>query len=269
MSVLVNNIIFIVALLFLGFFIWLWISYRKVAHPKWKLPTDVFPEEWRRILNAEVSFYESLNPAEKIRFETKVQEFLLNCKITGVETDVSLYDQLLVASSAVIPIFRFDNWRYTNIREVLLYPTTFDHNFQFENQDADRRILGMVGNHNMEGLMILSKEALELGFKNGTDKHNTAIHEFVHLIDKSDGVVDGIPQLLLERQYAIPWLHIMKMEIERIQKGKSDINPYGATNNAEFFAVASEYFFERPELLEEKHPELYGILVKIFDKRKL
>ncbi len=269
MTFIYQNIIFILAVIFLILFIWFWISYRKVAHPKWKVPTGPFPVDWRMVLNVEVAFYNSLDTEEQKRFEYKVQEFLLNCKITGVKTDVSLNDQLLVASSAVIPIFAFDHWRYSNIREVLLYPNTFDKNFQFEGADldSDRRILGMVGSHNMEGIMILSKQALEMGFKNESDKHNTAIHEFVHLIDKSDGIIDGIPQLLLEKQYTIPWLHIINEEIEKITEGKSDINPYGATNKAEFFSVASEYFFERPKLLEEKHPELYGLLERIFDQK--
>lgn len=253
---------FILIISLLGFG---WVSYRNAAHPKWKTPTEPFPAEWRSILNEEVLFYHSLSGEEQKRFEYKVQEFLLNCRITGIKTEVDLRDKLLVASSAIIPIFGFDAWRYTNIREVLLYPNMFNENFDFEG-GSGRRILGMVGNQNMEGVMILSKEALRLGFKNESDKQNTAIHEFVHLIDKSDGQIDGLPKLLMERQYAIPWIDSMNKEIERIYEGKSDINPYGATNKAEFFSVISEYFFERPKLLEEKHPELYALLEKIFNQ---
>src|SRR6218665_1114120 len=161
--------------IFVALLILAWFGWRNLAHPKWKIPNEPFPTEWRTILMNEVIFYNSLTTEEKKRFEFKVQEFLLNCRITGVKTDVSLGDKLLVASSAVIPIFGFDNWRYSNIREVLLYPTTFNMNFQFDEQSEDKMVLGMVGSHNMEGIMILSKEALELGFKNESDKHNTAI----------------------------------------------------------------------------------------------
>ena len=56
----------------------------------------------------------------------------------------------------------------------------------------------------------------------------------------------------------------MHNSMQKIMKEKSDINPYGATNEAEFFAVVSEYFFERPDLLQERHPELYDLLTKIF-----
>jgi Mlc titration factor MtfA (ptsG expression regulator) len=247
-------------LLFLG-----WRSYNQASHSKWKVPQETFPEEWRAILNREVVFYTSLEESEKTRFEYKVQEFLLNCRITGIKTEVSLTDKLLVASSAIIPIFGFDSWKYSNIHEVLIYPAMFDENYQFEGE-SDRRILGMVGNQSMEGIMILSKEALELGFKNESNKHNTAIHEFVHLIDKSDGEIDGLPKVLMDRKYALPWIDLMNKEIERIYAGKSDINPYGATNRAEFLSVISEYFFERPKLLEEKHPELYALLEKIFNQ---
>jgi hypothetical protein len=93
---------------------------------------------------------------------------------------------------------------------------------------------------------------------------NTTIHEFVHLIDEADGSVDGIPSLLLEKQYAIPWIDLINKKIEEIYAGNSDINPYGGTNRAEFFAVVSEYFFERPKLLKRNHPELYDLLEKIF-----
>lgn len=256
-------IAFILITLLFGFG---WVSYNKAAHTKWQVPRETFPAEWREILSREVLFYSSLDQTEKERFEYKVQEFLLNCRITGVKTDVSLTEKLLVASSAIIPIFGFDSWRYTNIHEVLLYPDMFNENFEFEG-GSDRRILGMVGNQSMEGIMILSKEALHLGFKNESDKQNTAIHEFVHLIDKSDGETDGLPKVLMDKQYALPWIDLMSKEIDRIYADKSDINPYGATNRAEFLSVISEYFFERPQLLEEKHPELYALLEKIFNQK--
>jgi MtfA peptidase len=228
----------------------------------WKVPKDPFPKDWRILLIRDVSFYNALSDEEKTRFEYKVQEFLLNCRITGIKTSVDTTDKILVASSAVIPIFGFDDWRYSNIHEVLLYPSTF--NERFSTSDADRNVLGMVGSGYMEGKMILSKPALKHGFKNESDKKNTAIHEFVHLIDKTDGSVDGIPSLLMKRQYAIPWIDLINKKIDEIYEGKSDINPYGGTNQAEFFSVVSEYFFERPKLLAKNHPALYKLLEGVF-----
>jgi Mlc titration factor MtfA (ptsG expression regulator) len=244
---------------------------RSLYGKKWKTPKEDFPYKWRDILEEKVVFYKSLSKQDKKEFEFKVQEFILNYKIIGIDTDIDDLDRILVASSAIIPIFAFKDWRYTNLDIVQLYPDMFDKNFQIEGKG--RRILGMVGSGFMEGRMILSKQALYQGFSNESDKKNTAIHEFVHLIDKSDSVIDGVPSLLLEKQYTIPWLDMLDKEIDAIYKKNSDVNPYGASNRAEFFAVISEYFFERPQLLKRKHPELYAKLEEIFNqkmtKRKL
>ena len=235
---------------------------KKEATSKWKEPKTSFLEKWKLILIEKVAFYNALNKEEKKLFEYKVHEFILNCKIIGVDVSVDITDRLLIGASAVIPIFNFPRWRYPNISEIILYPKMF--NKDFETTGKDRRILGMVGNGYLEGKMILSKPALHLGFANESDKKNTAIHEFVHLIDKLDGEIDGIPKVLLDKQYIIPWLDLMNKKMEEIYDENSDINPYGGTNNAEFFSVASEYFFERPKLLAKKHPDLYSLLEKIF-----
>ena len=241
------------------------IIYKSTLVKKWQEPKQAFSIEWRHILEEKVVFYKSLSTKDKANFEYRVQEFILNYKIIGIDVAIDSVDKLLVASSAIIPIFAFPNWRYTNLTIIQLYPDMF--NADFETEGEGRRTLGMVGNGFMEGKMILSKPALHHGFSNESDKKNTAIHEFVHLIDKSDAVIDGIPEILLEKQYAIPWLDLMNKNIDLIYKNKSDINPYGATNLAEFFAVISEYFFERPQLLSRKHPELYKLLEEIFDQK--
>ena len=254
-----SPIITILIVVIISFLLFSW--YRR-SHPGWIVPKEPFPADWRIILIRNVSFYNVLSEEEKIRFEYKVQEFLLNCRITGIETIVDTTDRMLIASSAVIPIFAFPDWTYSNIHEVLLYPSMF--NEKFDTEGPDRSILGMVGSGYMEGKMILSQQALKHGFMNESDKQNTAIHEFVHLIDKTDGVIDGIPSILLEKQYSIPWIDLINKKIDELLDGESDINPYGGSNRAEFFSVASEYFFERPKLLERNHPDLYKLLERIF-----
>ena len=98
---------------------------------------------------------------------------------------------------------------------------------------------------------------------------NTAIHEFIHLIDKTDGEVDGIPEVLLQHQYTLPWVNMMRENMQKMMKGESeDIDLYAVTNQGEFFAVVSEYFFNRPDKLQEKHPELYAMLERMFLRRE-
>ncbi|MVN92635.1 M90 family metallopeptidase [Mucilaginibacter aquatilis] len=217
----------------------------------------------KQLLLDNVSFYEALNSADKLRFEHKITAFLEEVHIEGVGLEVDDLDRVLVASSAVIPVFGFDEWRYNNLTNVILYPDTFNNDFQFEG-DENRNIMGMVGSGYMNGQMLLSRAALIRGFSKSSGKHNTGIHEFVHLLDKSDGATDGVPENFLPHEYATPWLKMMHQEIDRIERGKSDIDAYAATNEAEFLAVVSEYFFEKPDQLKDKHPELYAQLSRMF-----
>lgn len=216
----------------------------------------------KKILNQEVDFYQKLDKKNKNRFELLVNEFLGYVRIEGVGTDITDTDKVLIASSAIIPVFGFPEWKYKNLTNVILYPDTFDKDFQFDG--AHRNIMGMVGSGYMNGQMLLSREALTKGFSSASGKENAAIHEFVHLLDKSDGATDGIPENLLAHEYAIPWLKMMHQEMHRIEAGKSDINPYALTNEAEFLAVASAYFFEKPDKFQHMHKELYQMLSLIF-----
>ena len=216
----------------------------------------------KKILFDYVIYYQQLSDAEKNEFEQRVSGFLKQVRITGVKTTVEDTDRVFVAAAAIIPIFAFKGWEYKNIHEVLLYPDSFNEDYQLQGQGRD--VLGMVGNGPMQNVMILSQHDLRNGFLNHTDKSNTAIHEFVHLVDKTDGDTDGYPFALLPHKYAVPWIKRIHQEIQLIQTGHSDINPYAATNEAEFLAVAAEYFFEQPHLMQQKHPALYNLLKQIF-----
>lgn len=239
------------------------VAYFLFRSPKKKKILFEAPPNFKDVLASTVPFYQNLDAAGKLHFENKLVDFLQRVRITGVQTSVTDEDRILVAASAVIPIFGFRDWEYNSLNEVLLYPGNFDESYQTEGND--KKILGMVGWGHMNGVMILSQHELRQDFLNKTGKDNTAIHEFVHLVDKRDGAIDGVPEVLLhDHHYAVPWLKMMHAEIQKIKEGRSDINPYGATNEAEFFAVAAEYFFERPELFKTKHPELYNMMVKVF-----
>ena len=233
-----------------------------ILKKKKKQPIQKLSETYRRLLTDNVDFYNELDDAKKNEFENRMQLFFSRVRITGVKTTIEDIDNVLIAASAIIPIFGFPDWEYINLHEVLVYPGAFDETFNQEG--ADRDILGLVGTGPLQNVMVLSKPGLREGFLNRTGKSNMAIHEFVHLIDKTDGSIDGIPEFLLSKQYILPWLELMRREINKIMADRSDIDPYGATSQAEFFAVVSEYFFARPDLLQTQHPELYNLLVTIF-----
>lgn len=233
-----------------------------IFHAKRKRSALPLPPHQLLLLNEKVDFYRLLDLEKRKEFEKRVQHFLSRVKITGVRTIVEDLDKILIASGAIIPIFGFPDWEYNNLNEVLLYPDAFDDDFK--QQGGGRDILGLVGSGAYQNIMILARQQLRAGFENTAGKENTAIHEFTHLIDKTDGYTDGIPELLLSKQLITPWINLIHEKIKQIIENDSDINPYGATNQAEFFAVVSEYFFKRPDLLQIKHPDLYELLVSIF-----
>jgi MtfA peptidase len=227
---------------------------------------ELAPEAYQLLLD-NVVFFRDLDDKQKKVFQKRVADFLVHVKITGVGTNVEDLDRLLIASGAIIPIFAFPGWRYNNISEVLLYKDTFNADYSADGNE--RNILGMVGDGALNRQMILSQPSVRSSFKNAEDGHNTVIHEFVHLIDKADGATDGIPEYLLSRPYVIPWINRIHETIREMKdKGHSDINLYGATNDAEFFAVIAEYFFERPKELKIHHRELYEMLEQMFHPSK-
>ena len=230
---------------------------------RYKPTQTVLSSAQKEILLNNIPYYSRLSDVGKAYFDDRVEHFLDTVHIEGVGLEINDTDRIMVASSAVIPIFGFKDWTYRNVTNVLLYPDTFDKDYQFEGGE-ERNIMGMVGSGYMNGQMILSRAALIKGFSKNAGKENTGIHEFVHLLDKTDGATDGVPESFLPHEYTKPWLSMMNQEIHKIEAGHSDINPYAATNEAEFFAVASEYFFEKPDQFQAKHPELYEMLSRIF-----
>jgi Mlc titration factor MtfA (ptsG expression regulator) len=222
----------------------------------------LLPENYRELLTDYVKFYRQLDEEGKDKFEKRIEQFLSAVKITGVNAVAEDIDRLLIASGAIIPVFAISDWQYINLHEVLLYPGAF--NEDFDQAGSDRPIAGMVGTGAMQHVMIITKWQLRQGFINEQTAGNTAIHEFVHLIDKMDGTMDGIPEIILERKYKEPWKNMMDTTIGQMKSYGSDIDMYGATNPVEFFAVISEYFFEQPGQLKTNHPDLYEMLGRIY-----
>ncbi|MBN8823787.1 MULTISPECIES: M90 family metallopeptidase [unclassified Spirosoma] len=253
-------LISIPVLLLLGWVIW------QYARPR-TIDTSAIAATYPQLLQQHVAYYRSLPDDRKKEFEKRVAHFLSTVRIEGVGTTVDELDKVLVASSAIIPIFGFTDWYYP-LTNVLLYADRFNEDYQTEGDN--RMILGMVGEGGaLQSTMVLSKPALHEGFANKTSKGNTGIHEFVHLLDKVDGATDGLPEYLLEKDHIKPWLQLIHKSIQDIRANRSDIDPYGITNEAEFFAVVSEYFFKRPDLLQEKHPALFARLEEIFHQNPL
>jgi MtfA peptidase len=223
------------------------------------------PEHFRDLLLDYVRFYAALDEDAKKLFEERFRKFLSAVKITGVNAEVEDLDRVLIGAAAIIPVFYIRDWEYVHLREILVYPGNF--NMDFEQQGNERMVTGMVGTGALQNVMILSKWELRQGFINGHSQRNTAIHEFVHLVDKMDGTFDGVPEILLERKYIPRWKQLVENIMEETRNGKTDIDAYATTNAVECFAVISEYFFEQREMFKERHPELNEMMETVFIKK--
>ena len=220
-----------------------------------------FPAQWEQILRTHVAYFEALDEMGKVRFRQLVQIFLNEVRITGIRTEVNDTIRVLVAASAAIPIFGFHDWEYHRLREVLIYPDSFDDAYQ-STGGPDAPILGMVGLHHLSGVMILSKPALLAGFAHESGNHNVGVHEFAHLFEKEAseyGLPPEVPWMVVRQ-----WVRYVARELARPSQHGAHINAYAYTNEHEFFAVLAEYFFTSPELLKCRDPILYALLRDLF-----
>ena len=252
----------LISLFVLAFPVWSILARRRRLR-RWPPVSVSFSSRLRKIFSRKVPFYQALPANQKRRFVSRVLRFLQGPRISASGTRINEVDVALVGASAIIPVFRLDHWRYRGLDEIVVFGPSFDR--RLAGHDREGRIVGLLGEGEAEGKMFLCRDALHRGFEQEGDADNTAIHEFVHLIDKMDGRVDGIPKLLMRRQYVLPWLKLIKRKIGEIKDGQSDLNPYAAMGNEEFLAVAAEYFFEKPEEIKEAHPVLHRALERIFE----
>ncbi|MEK6532414.1 MAG: zinc-dependent peptidase, partial [Nitrospirota bacterium] len=197
----------------------------------------------------------------KIRFRQLVQIFLDEVRITGIRAEVDETIRVLVAASAVIPIFGFHDWEYHRLHEVLIYPDAFDDAYRTRG-GSDEHILGMVGLHHLSGVMILSKPALLAGFSPQPGTQNVGVHEFAHLVEKESGEYGLPPEVpwMAVRQ----WVRYVARELAHPSSRRTHVSDYAYTNEHEFFAVLAEYFFTSPDLLKRRDPALYTLLRDLF-----
>jgi Mlc titration factor MtfA (ptsG expression regulator) len=215
-----------------------------------------FPPEWRPILEKGVPFYRKLDDATRARFEEKLKIFAWTKEFVaagGMTVDDRV--RVLVASAAARLTLNLPDEHFARLTEIVIYPSHYQH------PGGDAIIFGEA--HRF-GTMVLSFDAVTQGIANDADGHNTAVHELAHVLDAADGSFDGTP--VLARSAYAPWARIMSQAFLRLRdgKGKQVLRRYGATNEAEFFAVATEAFFEKPAQLKRKQPELYHVLAEYY-----
>jgi MtfA peptidase len=191
-------------------------------------------------------------------FSRAAHAFLSDRPITGIGTDVTDELRVLVAASAVTLSFRWSGYKWRQLPEVLLYPDNFDREYQFGG--AERA--GTVDNW---GTVVLSVPALVHSFQHPDDCYHVGLHEFAHVLDLGRSRPNGIPPGLSMAQMR-RWVEIQRTEMEELRMGRSILEPYGMSNDVEFFAVSVEAFFQTPIEMRVRHQSLYSFLSEYFDQ---
>ncbi|MBI2900043.1 MAG: zinc-dependent peptidase [Planctomycetes bacterium] len=223
-----------------------------------RLSREPVPPEWREVLEKNVPAYRRLAPDRKAAFERDVAIFVRENSFRGVD-GVEATDELkvLAATSAILLLFGRTEREFPKIGEILFYPRSFDEDYRSHGD-----IAGLVHPH---GTVVLSAPDLRRSFA-AADGFHVGLHEFAHLLDLAGGTCDGVP-IDLDPKLVQPWCRLAAAELERIRTGRGALRAYGGTNEAEFWAVAVEAFFEQPEALRRGNAELYAILEEYFGRR--
>lgn len=214
------------------------------------------PESWLPIIDRRLTFVETLPETERTRFFEHLKVFVWEKHFFGVKgLEVTDEIRIVVAAAAARISRRLSLDVYDRLTEIVIYPSTYQHG---------PHAGGVLGEAHPFGTVVLAWDAVTGGIATPNDGHDTAIHEFAHVLDIADGVFDGTPEL--DADAFDDWGHVMGKHFERLKAdhARSPLREYGATNEAEFFAVATEAFFEKPKTLERRAPDLYRELRRFF-----
>ncbi|MEP7101031.1 MAG: M90 family metallopeptidase [Burkholderiales bacterium] len=223
-----------------------------------------FPVEWRQILRTRVPYFRTLPADLQLQLKKRMQVFLAEKPFIGcaglVVTDEM---RVTIAAQACLLILNRRTDHFANLRQVLVYPGAFvvdkvradGAGVSHERRDA------LAGESWSLGQVVLSWQDTLDGASVIDDGRNVVIHEFAHQLDQANGAANGAPQLPSRARRA-RWQRVLGAEFQALQRRvsageESLLSDYGAVDPAEFFAVASEVFFEQPARLAAEHATLY------------
>ena len=239
-----------------------------------KLTQVPFPPAWEDIVRRNVAHYCMLEDHERAHLRSLIQVFAAEKHWEGAG-GLELTDEIriTISAQACLLLLGLPHNYYRNVKSIIVYPSTVvtpQHKPGFFEHSAGPVALKqpIIGQAFQRGPVILCWDAGLRGGRHPEDGHNVIYHEFAHKLDMLDGTADGTPPLRDRTEYR-DWVRICSDEYLRLkqntQKGKkSFLNAYGATNEAEFFAVATEQFFDQPRLMVKHAPSLYRVLQEYY-----
>ena len=228
-----------------------------------KLLLMSFPDEWEQIIRKNVPLYNRLPDSLKQQLHGLMNVFLAEKKFEGCGgLEMTNEIKVTIAAQACMLLLNRKAHYFRKLRSILVYP----HTYAAKEVSSDGRIIiegqsVRLGESWQNGPVVLAWDSVTGGTRNIADAHNVVLHEFAHQLDQEDGSADGAP-ILEHRSRYVTWARVLSKEYEMLQRKKEEhrksiMNKYGATNPAEFFAVATETFFEKSKQMKKRHPELY------------
>jgi len=242
------------------FYLFFYRDWRRQRHLK-----RPFPEQWRKQLQAQVPIYSRLPPGLKQQLEHRVQLFLAEKSFYGCDGfEIDDRVRVTIAGHACLLILARRYSDFDDVRSILVYPDAY----HVRGMESDGMVVSMSdevrsGEASSHGQVVLAWAECEEGATDPDGQHNVILHEFAHQLDYLDDAADGAPPLSGEQ--ARHWQETMSRAYENLQRSlqhhqKPWLDPYGATEPAEFFAVLTEAFFQQPDHLKEEQPEVYEAL---------
>lgn len=236
-----------------------------------RLRAQPFPPKWRKILERSFPLFLNLSKADQQELEGHILVFLREKRFEGCGgLEITDKIRLTIAAQACLLLLHRKSDYYSRLNSILVYPSTY---MAKETEESDYGVVtekpgGRFGESWDTGSVVLSWDSIRQGAADVHDGQNVVLHEFAHQLDQEDGIADGAPILGRGSKY-VTWARILGAEFKRLrleteQGARTVLDKYGASNPAEFFAVATECFFERPRRLRRKHPELYQELKKFY-----
>ncbi len=223
-----------------------------------KLAREPMPQGWQAIIKAKLPFAAKLEDEARARFETQLKVFVWEKHWVGVR-GLRVTDEMkvVIAGQAARIARNLSLDCYDRLTEVVLYPSHYVH--------PERDGMIIYGEAHRWGTVVLSWDAVKHGLVNPRDGHDTTIHELAHVLDVSDGAFDGTPPLHARADYG-PWAQVLTAHYLQLRSApeRGVLRAYGAINEAELFAVATEAFFERPRTLRREAPDLYEVLQRYY-----
>jgi MtfA peptidase len=240
---------------------------------KWqrdRLMAQQFSKSWLNIIKGNLSIYSNLTAKQQKELQGYVQVFLKEKQFIGC-LGLQITEEIKVTIAAIACLLLFGDRKtyFPNLRSILVYPTAYIVNEMVMNSYVvEERRVARLGESWTRDQLVLSWEQVQQDILNWQDGHNVILHEFAHQLDQEDGQAEGVPILPRALDYEV-WKQVMSAEYlqlcDRLENNqKTVINSYGATNPAEFFAVVTEAFFEKPKQLNQKHQDLYELLQRYY-----